>query len=276
MKLSLDSLLLRALCAALVGGLALACATSATGRRYFSMTSPSQMMALGVQAYDQLKAQTPISQDARITAYVNCVADRIVGGLTDEQRAFAVNGQWEVNVFEDDSANAFALPGGKIGVHTGLLKVAQNQHQLAAVMGHEVMHVLADHSAQRLGNQQLAGIALGTASIALGDMEPQTQQLTMAALGATAQGVILKYSRTHESEADTYGLELIARSGFDPRESVRLWQNMAAAAGGAQPPEFLSTHPSHSTRIRDLEKKIPKVLPEYERAVAAGTAARCQ
>lgn len=161
-------------------------------------------------------------------------------------------------VFDSDQVNAFALPGGKIGVYTGLLNVAVNQDQLATVIGHEVAHVLADHSNERLSQSQLANTGLSITSVALGSSEyKQYQGMTMAALGLGVQyGVILPYGRTQESEADIVGLEYMAKAGFDPNQSVDLWKNMAKASGGNQPPELLSTHPSHSTRIKDLQTKI--------------------
>jgi predicted Zn-dependent protease len=184
-----------------------------------------------------------------------------------------------VRVFEDETANAVALPGKKIGVHTGLLAVAKNQDQLATVLAHEVAHVVARHSAERVSDQiaiqggaQLAGAVIGAA----GDPSSPLHGIALGALGLGAQGVVLKFSRTHESEADKLGLDLMARAGFDPRESVPLWQNMEAAAKGARPPEFLSTHPSPATRIRDLQQRIPQTLPVAEQAWAGGRKPRCQ
>ena len=169
---------------------------------------------------------------------------------------------WEVVVFDSDQVNAFALPGGKIGVYTGLLKVAVTQDQLATVIGHEIAHVLADHSNERLSQSQIANAGLQLTNIALGSSEyAQYRGATMAALGLGVQyGVLMPYGRTQESEADIVGLELMAKSGFDPNQSVDLWKNMAKASGGAQPPELLSTHPSHGTRIQDLSAKI-QTLP---------------
>ena len=178
-------------------------------------------------------------------------------------------------MFQDDTANAFALPGRKIGVHTGLLKVAKNQDQLATVIGHEVGHVIARHSAERVSDQIAAQIAaLGRrarCSARSAIRRARLHGLAMAALGVGAQGVVLKFSRTHESEADLIGLDRMAAAGFDPRESVPLWQNMDAASQGARPPEFLSTHPSPATRIKDLAGAHPAdAMPIAEQAHAAG------
>jgi predicted Zn-dependent protease len=177
-------------------------------------------------------------------------------------------------VFEDDTANAFALPGGKIGVHTGLLEVAKTQDQLAAVLGHEVSHVLAGHSNERV-SAEFAAQAGMAALQAVADASNPMHGRALALLGTGAQvGILLPYSRAHESEADLMGLDLMARAGFDPRQSIALWRNMASAGGG-QPPEFLSTHPSHQTRIRDLEARIPQALPLQEQARARGRRPAC-
>jgi predicted Zn-dependent protease len=252
----------------LVVVLVVACATSPTGRRQLLLFSESELAALGATAFDQMKEQTKVSRDETVNRYVNCVGDAIIAVLPERQRD-----DWEIVVFQEDSANAFALPGRKIGVHTGLLQVATNQDQLAAVVGHEIGHVLSRHSAERMSVQ----FATATGHQLLGSVVGGTAQgnAVMAALGLGAQvGVILPYSRLQESEADQIGVELMAKAGFDPRASVELWHNMAAGRDG--PPEFLSTHPAPQTRIRDLEKLVPKVMPDYERARAQGRKPNCK
>lgn len=235
-----------------------ACSSSPTGRNQLLLFSDQDMSSLGAQSFEQMKKQQKVSQDKRTNAYVQCVA-KSVTQYVPKQAGF---NEWEVVVFESDQVNAFALPGGKIGVYTGLLKVAKNQDQLATVIGHEIAHVLADHSNERLSQSQLANTGLQITSVALGASEyAQYRQATMAALGLGVQyGVLLPYGRTQESEADMVGLELMAKAGFNPNESISLWKNMAAASGGSQPPELLSTHPSHRTRIQDLNAKI-RTLP---------------
>ena len=258
--------LVRCLAALVVATLGVACATTPLGRRQLVLFPETEMAAMGVAAYDKLKTEMPISKDAAKQRYVRCVADAITTRLRPDEST----GPWEVTLFEEDSANAFALPGRKIGVHTGLLSVASNQHQLATVLGHEVAHVLARHSNERVSNQYAAQTGLQLAG-AIASGSPQL----MGLLGVGAQvGVLLPFSRTQESEADKLGLDLMARAGFDPRESVPLWQNMARAGGAAQP-EFLSTHPSHGTRIQELTARIPHVLPGYESARAAGLRPAC-
>ncbi|MCU5787942.1 M48 family metallopeptidase [Alloalcanivorax marinus] len=247
--------------------LLVACATSPLGRQQFLLMPASEMDQMGATAYAEMKQQQPIETGTAEVRYVQCVANAITSVLDSDQ-------QWEVTVFKDDTANAFALPGGKIGVHTGLLKVAKNQDQLAAVIGHEVGHVLAQHSNERVSIQfaTQTGAQL-VAALAGGDSAEQ--QTLMGLLGVGAQyGVQLPFSRKHESEADVIGLQLMAEAGFNPEQSVNLWQNMAAASGGS-PPEFLSTHPSNQSRIEGLRARLPEVRPIYQQARAAGRTPNC-
>jgi len=261
------------LCAGAVGALVFACATSPLGRKQLILVDDAQMSQMGAQAFEQLKSEGKISSDSATNAYVSCTARAITAQLPGEMA-----GDWEVRVFEDDSANAFALPGNKIGVHTGLLPVTKNQDQLATVIGHEVGHVLARHGAERVSNQMVAqgGVEIAGAILgATGDPSSPLHGIAMEALGVGAGLGTMAYGRKQESEADLYGLELMARAGFDPRQSVPLWENMAAAAGGDRPPEILSTHPAPENRIRDLQARIPEVLPLMEQARAAGRRPRC-
>lgn len=247
-----------------------ACETSALGRRQLKLLPESQLSEMGATAFTEISKETPISSDARANASVLCVANAVTGALTGPDAGTV----WEVRVFADASPNAFALPGGKIGVNTGLLEVARSQGQLAAVIGHEVSHVTAGHSNERMSATLATQAALNVGQALADPANPMHGQL-MSALGAGAQiGVLLPYGRAHEREADLMGLDLMASAGFDPRESIALWHNMAAA-GGAQPPEFLSTHPSHSTRIRDLEQRIPSAMVLYEQAAARGHRPSC-
>ena len=229
-----------------------ACATSPLGRRQLRLFPASEVNAMGVAAFAKLEKETPAAKSGKVNRYVRCVANAITAALPGKGGP----GSWEVVVFQDDAVNAFALPGGKIGVYTGLLKVAQNQHQLATVLGHEVAHVLANHSNERVstayatqaGVQQMAKIFSGASAA--------TQERALAVLGVGAQvGVALPFGRTQESEADIIGVDLMARAGFNPRQSIQLWKRMDEA-GGARPPEFLSTHPSPQTRIEDLRKRL--------------------
>ncbi len=234
------------------------------------MLSSQELDAMGEQSFRQLEQSTPVDRDPQTNSYVRCVADAIVRQVPGN------SGKWEVVTFEDESANAFALPGGKIGVYTGLLKVAQNEDQRAAVIGHEVGHVLAQHANERMSQQLAVQGGLGLlGAVAGGGANPALSQGAMQALGLGAElGILLPYGRVQESEADVIGLDLMARAGFDPRASVTLWHNMDRAGGG-QPPEFLSTHPSHGTRIDNLQANMPRAEQTYRVALEHGERPEC-
>lgn len=212
---------------------------------------------MGAQAFDGIKTQQKISTKSVDNKLVTCVAKSITRHVP--RHVFA--GEWEVVVFDEDQINAFALPGGKIGVYTGLLKVAENQHQLAAVIGHEVGHVIAEHGNERMSSSTLIGIGMEVTAQLLKTNQIANNNTIMAAIGVGVQvGVQLPFSRTHETEADLIGLDLMARAGFNPKESIKLWENMQKASGGARQPEFLSTHPAPSTRINRLSQNMPEAL----------------
>ncbi len=250
----------------------LSCATSPEGRSQLHLLPEEQINTMGVQSFEQIKQQTAESKDAKMRAYVQCIADAIIPQLDEDNNP----AMWEVRVFADDQANAFALPGNKIGVYEGLLKYAVNQHQLAAVIGHELAHVVAQHGNERVSEQLATQAGMSIAAVALGSSQTSdsNKQLILAGLGLGVQyGVILPFSRTHESEADLIGLDLMAESGFLPTESVKLWENMSKAGGGA--PEFLSTHPSSTTRIKDLKARMPRALDKYNKAQAKNLKPNC-
>jgi predicted Zn-dependent protease len=229
-------------------------------RNTIKLYPSSQLNEMGVQAFDAIKKQHSPSDKGRENQYVQCVADAITAVVP--KRVFS--GKWEVVVFKDDLVNAFALPGGKIGVYTGLLKVASNQDQLAAVIGHEVAHVIAEHGNERMSSSALIGLGMQATNALLENNKVSQNDNIMAAIGLGMQvGVQLPFSRTHESEADLIGLELMSKAGFNPSEAVMLWQNMAKASGGAKQPELLSTHPLPQTRIRTIQQHIPKVMPLF-------------
>jgi predicted Zn-dependent protease len=256
-----------------VAGYLTACATSPLGRDQLILFPDDQVAQMGAAAYQELKSSTPVTKDSRAGRYVSCVADALTRA-SPEGHAVA-SGQWEVTVFADDQINAFALPGGKIGVYQGLLSVADGQDQLATVVAHEIAHVLSRHSNERISTQYATSTGLELASVMAGHSTPAKQTL-FGLLGVGAQvGVLLPFGRKQESEADLVGLELMARAGFDPRQSVNLWQNMNAASGSG-PPEFLSTHPSGEARIRSLQQHMPNVLPLAEQSRARGTRPDCR
>ncbi len=243
----------------------MACATSPTGRSQLLLMPEAQLAQMGFAAFEQLKRKERLETDPAVNAYVRCVADALTRPL---------GGRWEVAVFKSDQVNAFALPGGKLGVYTGLLKAARNQHQLAAVLGHEIGHVLARHSNERVSQKFAVEQALGLIQTLAMPQSP-TGQLLMGALGVGAQvGVLMPFSRIQEAEADVIGLELMARAGFDPREAIRLWHNMDRVSRRA-PPEWLSTHPSHAARIQEIERQLPRVLPLQEAARNQGRVPNC-
>jgi predicted Zn-dependent protease len=236
------------------------CATTPLGRKQLAFMPIEQMDEMGVQAFQTIKNETPVAPNSQVNSYVQCVTDALLNTLQDSEG-------WEIVVFEDEAVNAFALPGRKIGVYTGLLNVAENQHQLAAVIGHEIAHVLSNHGNERVSQQMLMQTGMELAQIIFTNPESQTAQIALGALGLGAQfGVILPFSRKHESEADELGLQIMARAGFQPQEAVNLWVNMGKGSEGAAPPEFMSTHPSHETRINDLQSQMYYAQQLYQQA----------
>lgn len=248
----------------LVSAVTLACVTVAeTGRKQLVLPPDGYMNNLGSQSYLELKKQEKISGDARLTQSINEIGRRIA-------KASEKNFAWEFTLFDSKDVNAFCLPGGKVGVYTGLLPVAKTNAGLAAVMGHEVAHAIARHGAERATQSLIVAGTLVTLDQVMKD--PKRKQYVMAALGLGAQfGVMLPYSRLHESEADEIGLKYMARAGYDPAESVTLWERMAKE-GGATPPEILSTHPDPKRRAADLARQLASVRGDYERSVKVPTA----
>ncbi|MFC3552313.1 M48 family metallopeptidase [Lysobacter cavernae] len=251
-----------------------ACATttSPTGRRQVVGAVPqAQLDQMGAQAFTEAKAKQKLSTDARQNAYVRCVVNDITRELPAGWQT-----QWEVAVFADSSPNAFALPGGKIGVNTGIFTVAKNQDQLAAVIAHEIGHVVSRHHDERITKQQSTSTLLGIGSAILGSAYGSGAANAAGQLGGAAAQTfyLLPNSRTQESEADVVGQQLAAKAGFDPRQAVNLWQNMIAASS-ARPPQWLSTHPDPQSRINELGARAGALMPTYEQARAAGHTPKC-
>lgn len=262
----------RARCAALVilGATLAGCATVPdTGRRTFYLMSPQEEARLGLTEFEKYKRQKPISRDAELNARLQRVGSRM-------SRAFNLPGtQWEFVVFDDPQPNAFALPGGKVGVHSGIFPITKNDAGLAAVVGHEVAHVIARHGAERISRQMVAaglGTALGVVLAQNDSMGSAERAAVLGAYGVGATvGVILPFSREQELEADELGTLYMARAGYDPREALAFWRRFAAhKESGGKMPEFLSTHPLDSTRIRRLEEFMPRAIAEYEAATGRG------
>jgi predicted Zn-dependent protease len=233
-----------------------------TGRKSHVGMSTQEEASLGLQTYQQVLAQSQRVDSGPELDMVKRVASQLATATGKAGADF----DWQVSLIRSSQINAFCLPGGKIVVYTGILPITQNEAALAAVLGHEMAHATSRHGSQRVLEQNLAQTAMTGVAISLSDMDYDKQRAVMGALGAGAQfGVLMPFSRKHESEADEIGLLYMARAGYDPRESVRFWQRMEDA-GTAQPPEFLSDHPSHGTRIQQLEAEMPKALEEYNKS----------
>jgi predicted Zn-dependent protease len=221
-----------------------------TGRQQLILMSDQEASAMGLQAYEQILTEKGVSSDAQKTALVRQVGQRIVKVTP------LANLNWQINLINDDTPNAFALPGGYIGVNTGLFKVAKNDAQLAAVLGHEVGHVVAHHPAERISRQMMVETGVGV----VGGVTPE---LVDIASSAATLGLVLPFSREQEAEADAIGLQYMARAGYDPRQAVELWKNFAAAGSGGTP-EFMSTHPAPGNRIAELEAQMPEAMNLYQ------------
>lgn len=228
--------------------------------------------ALGLQAYREiLQQERPLDPNAQISQQVREIARRLIAKVPEVSNAIAAERgtrvepiwekfEWDVNVIQSDQANAFCLPGGKMAVYTGLVPVTRNADAMAVVMGHEIAHALLRHGAQRMSQQKLTQI--GQMAGAMSGMDPQQQQMIMAAMG---YGYLLPYARTHEIQADEVGLMLAAAACYDPREAIGLWERMGQASGGQAPPEFASTHPNPGTRIQNLQALMPKAMEYRQR-----------
>ncbi len=243
-----------------------------TGKSQFTLLPESQVQAMATTEYQSFLSTNRVvsANNNRDAEMVRRVGQRITRAVTDYyasvgQSAKLEGYNWEYNLVDSKDVNAWCMPGGKIVVYTGLLPITQNEAALAVVMGHEVTHALFQHGNQRMSTglvQQLGGVAL---SAALADKPQQTQNLFMTAYGVGSNiGAMLPFSRSHEYEADHWGLNFAAMAGYNPQESVPLWQRMEAASNGQKPPEFLSTHPSEGNRIQQLQKFMPEALGYYK------------
>jgi predicted Zn-dependent protease len=251
----------------LVGIAVAGCATNPyTHRHQLELIPASQERAMGLQAYTQVlnDPKVQISHDPREVEPVERVAARIIEAAKVSMYAeTAKQFEWQVSVIKDDKTqNAFALPGGEIAVYTGIFPVAQNEAGLAAILGHEVTHALARHGGERMSQGLVAqgAVVAATLGAASQGISPQIAQLAGGALAH--YGFILPYSRKHESEADYIGLLLAADAGYDPHEALHVWERMEQMSQG-QPPEFLATHPSHGTRIKQIQQWMPEAMSHY-------------
>jgi len=251
---------------------AMACSSSPTGRSQMIWKSDDELAAESARQFAVMKASMPLLTNQATIDYIACVANAIVAVLEPEYRDL----RWEMAIFDSDSVNAFAMPGGKIGVMKGILKAAQNQHQLSAVIGHEIAHVTARHANERASRSGVSNVGVQVAAVLLGGGHGGATYTAYEALNAgAALGIMLPFSRGQEGEADIVGLDYMAKAGFDPRESAPLWVNMNNEAGAA-PAEFLSTHPSSENRIDALVSQFGRALALYNQAQQEGRTPNCE
>lgn len=239
-----------------------------TGRKQLDLVPHDQVLSMSNSSYKDFLSQNKLSSNAEQSALVKRVGQKLATAV--EQYLKSQNSKelkdysWEFNLIESPEVNAFCMPGGKVVVYTGILPVTGDETGLAVVLGHEIAHAVANHGNERLSQgliQQLGGVAL---QVALKDKPQQTQSLFLSAYGAgTTIGILLPYSRTHESEADHLGLNFMAMAGYNPQAAVGFWQRMAAQSNGQKPPEFLSTHPSDEKRIADIQKSMDEAMKYY-------------
>ncbi len=252
--------------AVVIGG----CATvPMTDRRQVTLIPSSQMLSLSSQQYRQVLTESTLASVPNQKMMVTDVGLRISNAVDEFYRENGMENdfEWEFNLIEDDNTvNAWCMPGGKIAFYTGILKFTQNEAGIAAVMGHEVAHAIANHGNERMSQSMIANFGTAALSKAMESQPGKTQQLFSSALGlGTKYGVILPFSRLQESEADRIGLILMAKAGYDPKEAIQFWKRMSSSKSSA-PPEILSTHPSDKRRISDLNKLIPEALTHYKAA----------
>ena len=239
-----------------------------TGEKNLNFVSNDQIFPAAFAQYDQFLSENKVVTGTSEANMVKNVGQKIV---TASERYLNANGYqgylkdfaWEFNLVDDKAVNAWAMPGGKVVAYTGILPIAKDETGLAVVMAHEVAHALADHGAQRMSAAQLQQLGAVAGSVAVSGRSQQTQQIFAQAYGLGSQfGVMLPFSRSHETEADRIGLTLMAIAGYNPDEAADLWRRMAANSGGQAPPEFMSTHPSSTTRINNLTNWAPQARAE--------------
>lgn len=247
-----------------------ACKTNPfTGERNLNFVSNSQIFPASFEQYEQVLEQNQVVTNTPESRLIKRVGQKIA---TAAERYLNANGYegytddyaWEFSLIkDDDQVNAWAMPGGKIAFYTGIMPIAKNETGVAAIMAHEVAHALADHGAQRMSTAQLQQVGGAVLGAAVGGRSESTQQIIAQAYGLGSQyGVMLPFSRSHESEADRIGLTLMAIAGYEPEEAANLWRRMQEQSGGQSPPEFLSTHPNPQTRIENIQEWAPEAREE--------------
>ena len=242
-----------------------------TGRSQLRLIPSSQMLSMSFQEYDKFLRENKLSTNTAQVDLVRRVGTNIQKSVekyfADQKATDVLQGySWAFNLVESNDVNAWCMPGGKVVVYTGILPVTRDELGLAVVMGHEIAHAIAEHGGERMSQQMLAELGMSALDVALASKPEETRSLWMSAFGVGAQyGVMLPFSRSHESEADQMGLIFMAMAGYDPNAAVDFWQRMGAASGGQKPPEFLSTHPSDETRINDIKKHLPEAMRYYKK-----------
>ncbi len=248
------------------------CATvPVTGRRQLNLVSNEEIIPLAESQYQEVLSTGPLSKNTVQTALVRKVGLRIKDAVEEYMEQNNISDQlvgfnWEFNLIDQEVVNAWCMPGGKVAFYTGIMPICQDEQGIAVVMGHEVAHAIANHGRERMSQALVAEMGLSTIGAAMGENPTLTRQIFMRSIGIGTQVGMLKFSRQHESEADKIGLIFMAMAGYDPSEAPKFWERMKSLSGGEQPPEWLSTHPSHETRISDLEKAIPEAMKYYEEA----------
>jgi len=245
-----------------------------TGRKGLKLLPSSEVNALSFQEYSQLKQTSKMSTNTAQVNAVKSVGERIKNATTKYLQENGLGDlvkdyQWEFILIESNEVNAFCMPGGKVAFYTGILPYCQGDDGIAVVMGHEIAHAIAEHGNERMSQQMLAQLGSTSLSVAMQKEPAETQSIFATAYGMGAQyGVILPFSRKHESEADELGLYFMAMAGFDPRKAPAFWERMSMS-GGQKPPEMMSTHPADQTRIANLNKDMAKAMKYYNKAIGA-------
>jgi len=251
-----------------VGLLFLACNTNPfTGKKTLALVPNSQIFPMSFQQYNQFLSENKVVNGTADAQMIHRIGTKIANASerwlnANGYAAYLKDYSWEYNLVDDPTVNAWCMPGGKIVFYTGILPIANGETGVAAIMGHEVAHALANHGQQRMSAGQLQAIGAVAGNVALSN-DPESQEIFNQAYGVgSTVGVMLPFSRNHESEADKIGLTLMAIAGYDPNEAARLWVRMKEASGGEAPPEFLSTHPSNDTRIDNIKEWAPAAMAE--------------
>jgi len=247
----------------------ISCATNPfTGKKTIALVSNDQLFPSSFAQYNEVLSENKVITGTQESEMIKRVGQRIAAASERYLNANGFQGylegyKWEYKLIKSEQVNAWCMPGGKIAFYTGILPIAKNETGVAAIMGHEVAHALANHGQQRMSTgilQQAGGVAV---ALAAGSDNPEKQQIWMQAYGiGSAVGFALPFSRSHETEADKIGLYIMAIAGYNPEEAAELWKRMKANSGGQAPPEFLSTHPSNDSRIQNLQSLVPKAKAE--------------